>query len=76
VAAQRALACGYGDVGKNRALALRGAGARVPITEINPTCALHICTESFPVVPTGSVVDKIVSSLRPQATSTSSRLRT
>jgi len=39
IGGKRALVCGYGDVGKGCAFAMRGAGARVLITEIDPICA-------------------------------------
>merc|ERR1711966_42581 len=38
-----AMVCGYGDVGKGCAFALRGSGARVLITECDPICALQAC---------------------------------
>merc|ERR1711959_245288 len=41
--------CGYGDVGKGCAFALRGAGARVVVTEIDPICALQATMEGFEV---------------------------
>merc|ERR1712070_999711 len=44
------LVCGYGDVGKGCAFALRGSGSRVLITEIDPICALQACMEGFQVV--------------------------
>ncbi|CAE8718181.1 unnamed protein product [Polarella glacialis] len=47
---KRALACGYGDAGKGCAFALRGAGARVLFTEIDPINALQACMEGFQVV--------------------------
>merc|ERR1712013_370455 len=50
IGGKRALVCGYGDVGKGCAFALRGAGARVLITEIDPICALQACMEGFQVV--------------------------
>jgi adenosylhomocysteinase len=43
IGGKRALVCGYGDVGKGCAFALRGAGARVLITEVDPICALQAC---------------------------------
>merc|ERR1712127_598317 len=46
---KRALVCGYGDVGKGCAFALRGGGARVLVTEIDPICALQACMEGFQV---------------------------
>ena len=56
IGGKRALVCGYGDVGKGCAFALRGAGARVLITEIDPICALQACMEGFQVVALESVV--------------------
>merc|ERR1739847_240696 len=49
IGGKRALICGYGDVGKGSAFALRGAGARVLVTEIDPICALQACMEGFQV---------------------------
>merc|ERR550525_1973476 len=59
IGGKRALVCGYGDVGKGCAFALRGAGARVLITEIDPICALQACMEGFQVVTMESVVGEI-----------------
>merc|ERR1712038_1814846 len=59
IGGKRALVCGYGDVGKGCAFALRGAGARVLITEIDPICALQACMEGFQVVTMDSVVGEI-----------------
>merc|ERR1739849_76505 len=59
IGGKRALVCGYGDVGKGSAFALRGAGARVLITEIDPICALQACMEGFQVVTMESVVGEI-----------------
>merc|ERR1712110_108661 len=59
IGGKRALVCGYGDVGKGCAFALRGAGARVLITEIDPICALQACMEGFQVVAMDSVVGEI-----------------
>ena len=42
--------CGYGDVGKGCAQALRGQGARVLVTEIDPICALQAAMEGFEVL--------------------------
>merc|ERR1712100_279485 len=50
IGGKRALVAGYGDVGKGCAFAMRGAGARVMITEIDPICALQACMEGFQVV--------------------------
>merc|ERR1712124_184029 len=59
IGGKRALVCGYGDVGKGCAFAMRGAGARVLVTEIDPICALLACMEGFQVVTLESVVGEI-----------------
>jgi adenosylhomocysteinase len=43
--------CGYGDVGKGCAQAMKNSGARTMITEIDPICALQACMEGYQVVP-------------------------
>jgi adenosylhomocysteinase len=50
IAGKIALVCGYGDVGKGSAQALRGLGATVWITEIDPICALQAAMEGYRVV--------------------------
>merc|ERR1719197_264685 len=59
IGGKRALICGYGDVGKGSAFAMRGAGARVIITEIDPINALQACMEGFQVAKMESVVGEI-----------------
>jgi len=59
IGGKRALICGYGDVGKGCAFALRGAGARVLVTECDPICALQACMEGFQVVTMEDVVGEI-----------------
>ena len=54
---KRALVCGYSDVDKGCAFALRGAGARVLTSEIDPICALQACFEGFQVVTFEQVID-------------------
>jgi len=49
MAGKVAVVGGYGDVGKGSALSLRGAGARVIVTEIDPICALQASMEGFEV---------------------------
>jgi adenosylhomocysteinase len=49
--------CGYGDVGKGCAQSLRGQGARVVITEIDPICALQAAMEGYEVTTLEDVVD-------------------
>jgi adenosylhomocysteinase len=52
-----AVVCGYGDVGKGCAQALRGQGARVVITEIDPICALQAAMEGYQVLLLDDVVE-------------------
>src|SRR5689334_20678747 len=52
-----AVVCGYGDVGKGCAQSLRGQGARVMITEIDPICALQAAMEGYQVTTLDDVVD-------------------
>jgi len=59
IGGKRALVCGYGDVGKGCAFALRGSGARVLVTECDPICALQACMEGFQVVTLEEVVGEI-----------------
>ena len=49
IAGKVAVVCGYGDVGKGSAASLRGLGARVIITEIDPICALQAAMEGYEV---------------------------
>ena len=49
IAGKVAVVCGYGDVGKGCAASLRGAGARVKITEIDPICALQAAMDGYDV---------------------------
>merc|ERR1719272_742192 len=59
IGGKRVLICGYGDAGKGSAFALRGAGARVLIAEIDPICALQACMEGFQVATLESVVGEM-----------------
>merc|ERR1711965_913814 len=56
IGGKRALICGFGDVGKGCAHAMKGCGARVMVTEVDPICALQACMEGFQVVKMESVV--------------------
>jgi adenosylhomocysteinase len=51
IAGKVGVVCGYGDVGKGCAFALRGMGAQVVVTEIDPVCALQAAMEGFRVMP-------------------------
>ena len=53
-----AVVCGYGDVGKGCAESLRGQGARVIVTEIDPICALQAAMDGYQV----STLDEVISS--------------
>jgi len=52
-----AVVCGYGDVGKGSAQSLRGQGARVIVTEVDPICALQAVMEGFEVTTLEDVID-------------------
>jgi adenosylhomocysteinase len=58
IAGKLTVVCGFGEVGKGCAQALRGQGARVVVTEIDPICALQAAMEGFPVRKLESVLDK------------------
>src|SRR5437762_3293025 len=58
IAGKLAVVCGYGEVGKGCAQALRGQGARVVVTEIDPICALQAAMAGFEVRRLESVIDK------------------
>ena len=57
LAGKTTVVCGYGEVGKGCAQALKGQGARVIITEIDPICALQAAMEGYEVRTLESVVD-------------------
>ncbi len=57
IAGKTAVILGYGDVGKGCAESLRGQGARVLVTEIDPICALQAAMEGFQVVTLEDVVE-------------------
>ena len=57
LAGKKAVICGYGDVGKGCAAAMRANGCVVYITEIDPICALQACMEGFTV----TTLDEVVS---------------
>ena len=58
MAGKVAVVLGYGDVGKGSAASLRGAGARVKVTEVDPICALQAAMDGFEVV----LLEDVVSS--------------
>jgi adenosylhomocysteinase len=57
IAGKKAVICGYGDVGKGCAAAMKAAGARVVVTEVDPICALQACMEGFEVKRLENIVD-------------------
>ncbi|MFJ9084541.1 adenosylhomocysteinase [Streptomyces sp. NPDC102384] len=59
IGGKTALVCGYGDVGKGCAESLRGQGARVIVTEVDPICALQAAMDGFQVATLDEVVDKV-----------------
>ncbi len=69
LAGKVAVICGYGDVGKGCAQALRGQGARVVITEIDPICALQAAMEGYQV----ATLDDVVSTADIFVTATGNR---
>ncbi len=58
LAGKKAVVCGFGDVGKGSAQSLRGFGAKVYITEIDPICALQASMEGYPVVTLEDIVEE------------------
>jgi adenosylhomocysteinase len=56
IAGKIAVVCGYGDVGKGCAQSLKGQGARVIVTEIDPICALQAAMEGYQVATLEDVV--------------------
>ncbi|VAW40331.1 Adenosylhomocysteinase [hydrothermal vent metagenome] len=59
IAGKVAVVCGYGDVGKGCAQSLRGLGASVLITEVDPICALQASMEGYRVVTLDEVCDQV-----------------
>jgi len=59
IGGKRVLIAGYGDVGKGCAAAMKGAGAHVYITEVDPICALQACMEGYRVVRVEDVVSEV-----------------
>jgi adenosylhomocysteinase len=59
MAGKVAVVCGYGDVGKGTAESLRGSGARVIVTEIDPICALQAAMDGYMVKRLDTVIDQV-----------------
>ncbi len=58
MAGKVAIVAGYGDVGKGSAASLRGAGARVIVTEIDPICALQAAMDGYAVKKMDNIIDQ------------------
>ncbi|MHB9861296.1 adenosylhomocysteinase [Streptomyces sp. YIM S03343] len=58
IGGKTAVVCGYGDVGKGCAESLRGQGARVIVTEIDPICALQAAMDGYQVATLDDVIGK------------------
>jgi adenosylhomocysteinase len=58
IAGKRAVICGFGDVGKGCAQAMKAAGAIVFVTEVDPICALQAAMEGFSVVKLETVISR------------------
>ncbi|WP_375487209.1 adenosylhomocysteinase [uncultured Jatrophihabitans sp.] len=58
IAGKLAVVCGYGDVGKGSVESLRGQGARVVVTEVDPICALQAAMDGLEVVTLEDVISK------------------
>jgi len=59
IAGKKVVICGYGDVGKGCAQAMKSAGARVFVTEIDPICALQACMEGYGVVTLEEIIEEV-----------------
>jgi adenosylhomocysteinase len=58
LAGKTVVICGYGDVGKGSAAAMKAAGSVVFVTEIDPICALQACMEGYSVKPLDTLLEK------------------
>ena len=56
IAGKQVVICGFGDVGKGCAQAMKNCGARVVVTEVDPICALQACMEGYEVKRLSSVI--------------------
>lgn len=59
LAGKTVMICGYGDVGKGSAQAMKAAGARCVVSEVDPICALQATMEGFQVTTLEDVIDKV-----------------
>ena len=59
IAGKKVVICGYGEVGKGCAAAMKACGARVVVTECDPICALQACMEGYEVKKIESVIKEV-----------------
>jgi adenosylhomocysteinase len=59
LAGKTVMICGYGDVGKGSAQAMKAAGARCLVAEVDPICALQATMEGFQVIPLADVIGQV-----------------
>jgi adenosylhomocysteinase len=59
IAGKKVVICGFGDVGKGCAQAMKAAGARVYVTEIDPICALQACMDGYAVVTLEECIEEV-----------------
>jgi adenosylhomocysteinase len=59
LAGKMVVVCGFGDVGKGCAAAMRSQGARVVVTEVDPICALQAAMEGYTVKPLDDVISEV-----------------
>jgi len=59
IAGKKVVICGFGDVGKGCAQAMKAAGARVFVTEIDPICALQACMDGYGVVTLEDIIEEV-----------------
>merc|ERR1712216_639898 len=76
LAGKHAVICGYGDVGKGSAAAMRAAGARVTVCEITPSARCRRAWRASPLLPSRTCLPLPTSSSRPRATRASSCMST
>lgn len=72
IAGKVVMICGYGDVGKGCAQSMRGFGARVLVSEVDPICALQAAMEGYEVCTVQDACPSLISMSPAPATSTSS----
>jgi len=59
ISGKNCLVFGYGDVGKGCCESLKGQGARIYVSEVDPICALQACMQGYTVCPVEDIIEKI-----------------